>query len=330
MTRPDYSFGFRVVGSVSETRRLVDASAAFSAHCAVDPRSEPQREIYLSAFHFGADFCEYLSAHGSTKGFVGSCWSPWLWLDLDCPDDLAAALTDARKLAGFVLERYPTLDEDALLYFFSGRKGYHLGVPLVHNPDPSPVFHLTARRLAEGLAASAGVRIDTAIYDRVRCFRAPNSTHPKSKLHKRRLTHAELFGLTPARIAELAREPVAFEVPMVGETSAELESDWQEAGEAIGQETAARVGRPHSGRLQRATTEFLTSGAEEGERHPRLFRAAADMAELAGVRGLNGLIHALLTDPALDTGLPPSEVERQIRCGIDHGQRQAAQNGGTS
>ncbi len=330
MTRPNYLFGFQVVGPVSETRRLVDAAAAFSAHCGADPRSDPHCEIYLSAFRFGADFREYLEARRTTKGFAGSCWSPWLWFDFDHPDDIEAALRDARKLAGFVLERYPTLDEEALLYFFSGRKGYHIGVPLVHNPDPSPVFHLIARRLAEGLAPSAGVRIDSAIYDRVRCFRAANSTHPKTKLHKRRLTHAELFGPTSARIVELAQEPAPFEVPGVGEMSAELESDWHEAGEAIGRETAARIGRPHPGRLQQATTEFLTSGAEEGERHPRLFRAAADMAELAGVRGLDSLIHALLTDPALDTGLSPSEVERQIRCGIEHGQRQAAQTGGAS
>ena len=47
------------------------------------------------------------------------------------------------------------LEKPVLL--FSGGKGYHVGVPLPHNPDPSPAFHRVARRLAEGLAAGAGV-----------------------------------------------------------------------------------------------------------------------------------------------------------------------------
>ncbi|MDB5311281.1 MAG: hypothetical protein JWO38_5483, partial [Gemmataceae bacterium] len=218
------------------------------------------------------------------------------------------------------------LDDDDVLTFFSGGKGFHVGVPLPHNPDPSPVFHQTARRLAEGLAAGAGVRIDTGVYDRVRCFRAPNSRHPKTGLHKRRLVYDELMKLPVGRIAELAREPVPFEVPPVGELVTELEVDWGEAA-AEAQKRSAQGGRPHPGRLQRATVEFLHDGAEEGERHPRLFRAAADMAEIAAAHGLDTLIHALLTEPALDTGLAPAEVERQIRCGIEYARSQRSQGG---
>ncbi len=328
MIRTDYPFGFRVVGPVTETRRLVNATAAFSGQCAADPKSEPHREAYLSAFQFGGDFRDHLQVHGTPKGFTGPCWSPWLWLDLDRPDDLDAALGDARRLAGSILERYSELDEDDPLYFFSGGKGYHLGIPLTFNPDPSRMFHRIARRLAEGLAASAGVRIDPAIYDRVRCFRAPNSKHPKTGLHKRRLVHAELFGLNSTRIAEMAREPASFAVPQAAGLAFQLAADWNEAAGAIDQGTAVRCSDHHPGRLQRATREFLSDGAEDGERHTRLFRAAADMAELAKARGVDGLIVALLTEPALDTGLPPSDVDRQIRSGIDHAQRQTQKQGG--
>ena len=125
-----------------------------------------------------------MAARGTPKGFAGACWSPWRWLDLDRPGQPAAALADARRLAGFVLARYPKLDDDDLLLFFSGGKGNHVGVPLTYNPDPGPAFHLTARWLAEGLAAGAGVRIDPTLYDRVRLFRAPNSRHPKTGLRK--------------------------------------------------------------------------------------------------------------------------------------------------
>src|SRR5207248_5436 len=109
-------------------RRLVDATAAFAAHAGCDPRAEPARESYLSAFRFGADFRDYLQARGTPKGYAGPCSSTWVWLDVDRKDDPAAALADARRLAAFALERYPALDDDALLLFFSGGKGYHLGV----------------------------------------------------------------------------------------------------------------------------------------------------------------------------------------------------------
>ena len=131
--------------------------------------------------------------------------------------------------------------------------------------------------MAEGLAMSAGVKLDTAIYDRVRCFRAPNSRHPKTGLHKRRLTHAELFGLSANRIQELAQEPASFDGPVIGEAVPELEADWQEAAESLNRELVNRHERGDHvrERLQRDTLDFIKNGAEEGERHTRLFRAAA-------------------------------------------------------
>ena len=51
-------------------------------------------------------------------------------------------------------------------------------------------------------------------------------------------------------------------------------------------------------------------GAREGERHVRLFRAAANLAEFDGPPAL---AHALLTEAALDSGLTPSAVRRTPR-----------------
>ncbi len=324
MTRPGYPFGFRVVGPVSETRRLVDAAAAFSAHAACDPQADINAEVYLSAFRFGGDFRNHLSTHGTTKGYVGPCWSPWLWIDIDQPGDPNAALHDARKLVGFILQRYRALNDDDLLTFFSGSKGFHIGIPLAHNPEPSPSFHLITRRLAEGLATAAGVKIDTAIYDRVRCFRAPNSKHPKTGRHKRRLTQDELFKLTSARIADLAHEPVTFGyLCEVAEPDTELAADWVEATATLQQVRGARAVRADitGRRLQRDTLEFIRNGAEEGERHTRLFRAAGNLREF---NASPELIDALLTEAALDSGLSPSEAARQIRCGIEHADRQVS------
>ena len=89
MTTELAPFGFRVVGDATETRRLVDAAAAFSAHAADDPRAETHRECYLSAFQFGDDFRAHLETHDTTKGFSGLCWARWLWFDIDRENDLS-------------------------------------------------------------------------------------------------------------------------------------------------------------------------------------------------------------------------------------------------
>lgn len=129
MTPSDFRYAFRIVGATCEPRRLVDAGAALAAYAAVDPRCEPNREAYLSAFWFAADFREHLEQTGSTAGFVGPCWSPWLWFDIDS-EDLPVAWKDAGALADVLCERYG-LDAGDLLLFFSGSKGFHVGLPTV-------------------------------------------------------------------------------------------------------------------------------------------------------------------------------------------------------
>jgi len=206
-------FGFRVVGPATEPRRLTDHAAAFRAHAECDPRAETHRECYLSAFQFGDDFAAYLDAHDSPKGYAGACWSAWLWFDID-RDDLDHATRDARRLAAFLVDRW-RLDDDELLAFFSGSKGFHVAAPLSRCGDlePATTYNGQCRRLAERLGSEAGIVIDGAVFDRVRLFRAPNSRHPRTGRHKRRLTFDELLHLRTAAIVERSAEPLPFELP---------------------------------------------------------------------------------------------------------------------
>ncbi len=169
-----FVYGFRICGNCTSPRRLVDAAKALAAYAACDELAALDRESYLSAFQFGADFRRHLESTGSTKGYSGESWTPWLWFDIDRADPQAA--TDhARRLSAACIERYGVADDDLLL-FFSGSKGYHVGLPTaLWQPQPSVMFHRTARRFAEQVAELAGVAIDTGVYDRVRAFRAPNS-----------------------------------------------------------------------------------------------------------------------------------------------------------
>jgi hypothetical protein len=314
------SFGFRVVGGLWGRRRLVDGALALAAYAGCHPRAEVGREGYLSAFWFGEDFRDHLRATGSSRGFGGACWAPFVWWDLDSPDDPGKALADARRLTATLLDRYRELDEDDLLVFFSGRKGYHAGLPTCWGPAPSAEFHRVARQFAENVAAVAGVVTDPGIYDKVRAFRAPNSRHPSTGLHKRRLTVEELMGLSAEGVRRLAREPVPFALPSPTKTCGLAAADWRDAETRVRWRAEAKARPPAvsadwTPRLNRQTLEFIRNGAEVGDRHRLLFSAAANLAELGCPPGL---AHALLTEAALDSGLPPSEVRRQIECGLEH------------
>jgi hypothetical protein len=315
MTASSCPFGFRIVGKTCETRRLVDHAAAFGAYRSCDQRAECHREAYLSAFQFGEDFRRLLLETGSTAGFSGPCWSPWLWWDIDA-EELHHAHQDAGALAAFLVERY-NVEPGDLLIFFSGSKGFHLGLPTpLWSPGPSADFHRIARRFAENLATAAAVTIDTGVYDRVRAFRAPNSRHPKTGLHKRRLTFDELLGPLEA-ITKLAKTPTPFGLPTVTKTSDTAAADWQAAAALVAQESEGKAARLAAGNgtptLNRSTLDFIREGAGAGDRHRLLFSAAANLAEFGC---LPALAVALLEESALDAGLAPKDVLRQIECGL--------------
>jgi len=313
-------YGFRVVGSPLNDRRLIDWHAAFAAYCQCDDRAYVGQESYLSAFTFAADFRRHLDATGTTRGFAGACGSPWLWVDIDRPD-LDAATVAARRLAAVIADRY-RLGGDELLLFFSGSKGFHLGAPLslCGSPAPSAEFNAVARRLAEGLAELAGVAIDVAVYDRVRLFRAPNSRHGKTGLHKRRLDFRELLHLGPGTIRDLAEQPEPFDIPAPPAPNSQAVSDWQASAADVERAAAARRERQAgtgngAGRLNRSTLAAIRGELPTGDRHRLLFSAAANLAELACPPAL---AHELLTEAALDSGLSPAETRRQIDCGLSH------------
>jgi len=298
---------------------LIDWSTAFAAYASLDERAEVEREAYLSAFTFGDEFRRHLDGTGTTKGYAGPCGSAWLWFDIDAGDDLHRAKEHAGRLAAFVAERY-RLDDDDLLAFYSGAKGYHVGLPLsvCGSPGPSDMFHRVCRTLAERLAVLSGVTIDAGVYDAVRAFRAPNSRHPKTGLHKRRLAFDELLRLNLDAVLKLSATPAEFGIPAPPVAEAQAVDDWREATEHVERERAALAERRAVGasaRLNRSTLAFLRNGAGRGDRHRLLFSAAANLAEFGCP---SALAHELLTEAALDTGLPPSEVRRQIDCGLNH------------
>ena len=319
MTKTPY--GFRIVGSCRNPRKLIDWSQAFTAYCGCYEVAQVDKEAYLSAFQYGNEFRQHLTNTRSTRDYRGPCWASWLWLDIDREADLQQATRDAGRLVASIIERYQ-IDDEALLTFFSGAKGFHIGLPTsLWNPQPSEEFNKVAGRFAEQLAEQAGINIDTGVYDKVRPFRAPNSRHPKTGLFKRHLNYDELLNLQVSKITALAKQSEEFDLPLVPLPSDQAKEDWQQAESAVRQMKANR--KPRSGNqppnLNRQTLDFIRCGASEGERANRLYNAALNLAEFDCPRNL---AHALLTESARDSGLPPSEILREIDCGLAARSRQ--------
>ncbi len=320
MNAIDFCFGFRVVGNCRQPRRLIDWQVAFAAYAACDPRAECDTESYLSAFCFGGDFAAHLARCGTTRGYAGPCWAPWLWFDLD--GELRQALDAARRLAAAAVCGLGFGESD-LLIFFSGCKGLHIGLPTIAwHPEPGRDFHRVARRFAARVAGLAEANVDLSVYDASRLLRAPNSRHPKTGLHKRALTFDELMHLSPDRIVELARKPQPFDVPGDVRPADGAARLWAEAVADVRQQAEATAAR-HDGdrrQLNRLTVDFIRNGAPVGERHRRLYSAAAD---LAGLGAPLPLCFGLLLEPALDCGLPPGDARRTIECGWRRGTAEA-------
>lgn len=73
---------------------------------------------------------------------------------------------------------------------------------------PSPAFASQCKAVAVEIARLAGVTIDTAIYDRVRLFRCPNTRHGKTGLYKIPVSFWEITAVRDvAGILEWAKAP---------------------------------------------------------------------------------------------------------------------------
>ena len=322
MTPTPFNVGVFVLGAPTSPRALVRHADLFAAYAdgTMAERGE-DREAYLSLFAFGEELEQHYAANrNSVAGFAGPCCCRWLVLDID-RDDLSAALADARRLVTFLRDRYPEADDVPV--YFSGGKGFHVLVELAHHPPPAVTFPAVARTFAENIARAAGVEIDRGVYDRNHIIRMPNTRHPKTGLFKRRIDADDLYQLDIDGIRRHAAHPAGDGLPTLRACPARLAADWAAAEAVAGRVAEARAERraefvPDT-RAPRYYMNFVRFGVEQGERASVLFRAAAWLTEQGAPPTL---VYALLTEPGCDVGLSPSETARQIRCGIEHAQRQ--------
>lgn len=320
MNANEFRFGFRALGREAERKETVWQSA-FRAHVEADPRAMTAGECYLSHFMFPDEFRAHLATTGSTAGYTGPTWLQWLVFDIDVADDIDEALRQARRLAAWLVDRFK-LEPDDLMFFYSGAKGFHVLPPSsLWDGQPAASFHDYARRFAETLAINADVKIDSGVYARVNLLRAPNSKHRKTGRFKVQLRYDELLNLKPEAIFEIAAEPREGWIPEPVGVNSEAADCWREIVKLVDDDKTASTERRSSNgaaKLNPTTRAVLVEGSFVGDRHRELFSSAANLAEFSTVEEL---AFALLTPCGLNSGLSPSDVQRQIACGLKHGGR---------
>lgn len=303
-------YTYLIIGPKTARRLPVSFLPAFTAYATLTPEVDHTREAYFSAFNYGPDFIEHLGRNqGSVAGFSGACFSPFLWIDIDSRE---SALADTRKIVATIEARY----SHSPLVFFSGSKGFHVGISTgLFDPAPAIDFNARCRGVATSLASLAGIQIDEGVYDITRAFRAPNSRHPRTGLHKRHLTAEQINALTIDEIAALARDPFPFTLPSNSTKQQQAVLDWSTITTPP-TNTPTEAARTRI--LNLATRQYIANSAEEGDRHRMLFSAAANLGEI----GLTPeQAYAILSEAGLESGLSPKEVRRTIECGIARGRK---------
>jgi hypothetical protein len=318
-----YNIGAFVLGPPSSPRMLVKHADLFLAYSRGEMAERGEmREAYLSHFIYSDEMQRhYVENHNSVAGYAGPCWCRYLIVDID-RDDLSAALTDARRLVAAIRERYGI---DDLPVWFSGSKGFHVAVELAHQPPPAVGFHRAAKAFAMMIAETTQIQIDSSVYDLVHIIRLPNTQHPKTGLYKRLIAVDDLMRISVDGIRQHAARPGADDMPEWAGDIDRLAGDWRNAEEVVRRDAdrqvmirSAAATQPDR-RAPKWFLDFLRFGVEVGERHKTLFRCAAWLVEQGAPPSL---CYALLMEPGCDVGLSPKDVERQIRCGIEHAMKQ--------
>jgi len=171
------------------------------------------KDTYMTYFRYDAEMLEYFKGnvkktqygklYNSVNGFEGRVYSDWIPIDIDS-GDLQTAQDETIRLTE-KLKAYD-VDTDSCRFYFSGSKGFHVLIPSeMVGVEPGSDTNKKIKKLVIGLAAD--IKIDTAIYDKVRLFRLPNTINTKSGLYKIGLYSFEIINMPISEILELAKNP---------------------------------------------------------------------------------------------------------------------------
>lgn len=165
-------------------------------------------ECYMTLFPFDKNILNYVERYKTVKGYRGACYVfPALFIDIDNEDNVEEAHASALELITRLIDDYQVNQNDLMVYF-SGRKGFHIGIPswMIGISEPEVGIaercKIFVKELTKGIA-----NIDDGIYNDNRIFRTVNSLNIKGDLYKIPLTFNQVTD-DFFNIRLLARNPI--------------------------------------------------------------------------------------------------------------------------
>jgi hypothetical protein len=326
----DLTVGFVCTDRIDTPRTLVAWHEHFEAMATYSASDLHGRCVFGSTYTFTNALRDHIETNdrsvvttgadrpsGSIAGFTGIAYSPLLTFDIDGHDPHGGSAPAAAQQAAIrLVDRLVQLGvpADLLLVFFSGSKGFHVQFPsALAGAQPAVNFAAVAGHFCREVAGHCGVTIDSAMYRTLQPLRSPNSRNEKSMLFKVRVSAEELRSLPIEEIEALAQSPRPFAPPgLIHEPIPGIAALWRQAVARALADAKPRVtpgDADDDARIFRATWDFLLNGAEEGSRATELFKAAANLMDFASIEEL---VRALLTRPAVLSGLSPQEAASHI------------------
>lgn len=298
MRYPDYKYVNVAVNGVHNRKGIYD----------INKLGNPtgKAETYCTYFRYNDDMAIHFNEKGTVSGYQGKAWSDWLPIDIDSED-----LEEAQLFLQYLVARMHRfgIDANTCRFYFSGSKGFHVMIPTTYfQAEPSEDINKRFRKIALKIADS--ISIDSAIYDKTRIFRMPNTINQKSGLHKIELYPFEAMSLTIEDIQIRAREPVErLEIKNDIVTSEELSKLFREpigGNKATGEQAEVKT---------KICMSKLMGGVESGNRDNVGIRVASHLRQ----SGLTPQMVLVALDAWNETNKPPlddGEISRIYRQGM--------------
>lgn len=175
-------------------------------------------EAYISAFGMSHDIVDYVKINNTITGFSGNFCMHRLWIDIEVPKkeresmSFSEYIDSARKSSIEIINKLHSdysLGVDDVDIYFSGGKGFHLGISNVYvggDYGESPDLPQRVKRFVQELCKGIN-NIDMSLYKANGLFRMPHSKHSATNLYKIPLSFEELRDLSADNIKELAADP---------------------------------------------------------------------------------------------------------------------------
>ena len=156
------------------------------------------QDAYLSIYYYNEEQKRTAEKNGSVAS-ISNVVTDTLVFDFDSKDNPEKAKADTLELGRRLVEEY-NVDPDVIFCYYSGKKGYHVAVPLDKEITPEQFKQATVT-LSNGLET-----FDASVSDHARILRMEHTKHQDTGLYKIPLHLAELEELSVEQIRTMSKK----------------------------------------------------------------------------------------------------------------------------